>query len=85
MTNDEFMRGLDARHPKGYTTDQVAAYALDVINRLEGMVHTAQTQVTAAQDNAKGFERKAGGEMLMRQNLQMELDELKKKYGVNNG
>lgn len=85
MTQDEFMRGFYARYPDGYEMEDLTAYAAETISRLQGMVHTAQTQITAAQENAKEFERKAGGEMLMRQQVELELDTLKKQYGVDNG
>lgn len=60
MTIEEFLRGLEARHPEGYDADDVTEYALEVVTRAENQLHNAQAQITAAREaqkmqNAAGF------------------------------
>lgn len=84
MTRDDLLSTLEKRYPSGWSTGDLMDYCLQVINSQEGIVHVAQSQVAAAQQNAKTFERKAGGEMIARQRIQIELDDLKKELEAKN-
>lgn len=77
MTIEEFLRGLEARHPEGCTADEVTEYALEVVNRVENQLHNAQAQITAAREAQKDAERRYGSELITRQRLELELAAIK--------
>lgn len=84
MTIEEFLRGLDARHPNGYDADDVTEYALEVVTRAENQLHNAQAQITAAREAQKDAERRYGSELITRQRMELELAKLK-EGGADHG